>query len=315
MTLSERRIATVLDDTAAGRRLDAWLSERFTYLSRRQWQDAIRAGQIKLNGKPVKASRLLQSGETVTFDANREEPAVTMQYEIIFEDEYLLGIDKGGNLPCHPAGPFFRNTLWYDLCQRYGKVMIVNRLDRETSGVMLVAKNAEACARLTELFSSESLHKQYYAMVHGNFSAPLEARGWLTGDPHSEVRKKRRFVPEKPNDPDKETAVTFFRPLHAGTQYSLIEATPSTGRLHQIRATLCSLGFPLVGDKLYGLDDHFYLRFIDGQLTAADRTRLVIARQALHACKLQFTHPFTGHPLTLVSPLPFDLMGLLTAAD
>jgi len=78
---------------------------------------------------------------------------------------------------------------------------------------------------------------------------------------------------------------------------------------------LCSLGFPLVGDKLYGLDDHFYLRFIDGQLTAADRTRLVIARQALHACKLQFTHPFTGHPLTLVSPLPFDLMGLLTAAD
>jgi len=306
-----RRIASTIDDNAAGQRLDLWLSARFTYLSRNQWQEAIKQGQILLNGRPSKASRLLQSGDTVAFVNDREEPAVEMEYRIIYEDEYLLAVDKGGNLPCHPAGPFFKNTLWYDLCQRYGKVMIVNRLDRETSGVMLAAKSSEACAKLTELFAAENVHKIYDAVVHGAFAAEIRADGWLTNDPGSEVRKKRRFVSTLPEDPDTETSSTLLLPQHKGDAYSLVEARPATGRLHQIRATLCSLGFPLVGDKLYGLDDTLYLRFAAGTLTEEDRAMLVLPRQALHARRLEFRHPFTGRALELETPLPPEMAALV----
>lgn len=315
MDNQERNIATVIDERNAGRRLDVWLSSRFTYLSRRQWQEMIENGKITLNGKPTRCSRVLQAGETVVFTPDQEEPAVEMQYEIVYEDEYFLGIDKGGNLPCHPAGPFFKNTLWYDLSQRYDKVSIVNRLDRETSGIMMVAKTTDACARLTALFNSENIHKKYYAIVHGNFSSEIDADGWLTDDPASEVRKKRRFVTVKPDHGEAETARTSFRPLRSGVSRSLVEAAPSTGRLHQIRATLCSLGYPLLGDKLYGLDDTIYLRFANRTMTDADREKLVLPRQALHACQLQFVHPWSGQPMTLVSPLPFDLMAAATGEE
>ena len=309
MAETERIIESTVDGQDAGQRLDLWLSRRFTYLSRRQWQDAIREGRIRLNGGKTRCSRVLQAGELVAFIPGHAEPNVEMRYEIIYEDDYLYAVDKGGNLPCHPAGPFFRNTLWYDMNRRYGKVFIINRLDRETSGIMLLGKSSEFAAKMSELFQTDAICKKYYAWVYGRFDAPIHAEGFLLDEPTGEVRKKRRFVMAADYGGDGgERAETLLLPVKPGDRYSLVEALPKTGRLHQIRATLCSLGFPLVGDKLYGLDENIYLRFADGVMTEGDRRELVFGRQALHAWSLEFEHPANGARIVLTAPLPPDIV-------
>jgi RluA family pseudouridine synthase len=312
----ERRITTVIDDRAAGKRLDLWLAERFTYLSRNQWQQQIKAEKLLLNGRKTRSSRILQLNEEVTFISDRPEPPVIMEYSVVFEDEHFFVINKGGNLPCHPAGPFFKHTLWYDMTEKYGKVFIANRLDRETSGLMLVGKNAEIATKLAKLFTSRKISKKYQAIVFGQFTDEIIADGYLINDPVSEVRKKRQFVFGQPEPlPDKaESATTRLNPITQFASFSLVEATPTTGRLHQIRATLYSLGYPLVGDKLYGPDDTVYLRLARDEITAADRDRLLLPRQALHATNLEFIHPTTGKAMNFQAPLPSDMQNFIATS-
>lgn len=305
---SERIISSRAGDNAAGQRLDRYLSERFTYRSRKQWQDMIKGGDILLNGAGTRCSRILQGGEEISFVAETEEPPVELEYSIVYEDEFFYAVNKGGNLPCHPAGAYFKNTLWYDMCSKYGKVYVVNRLDRETSGLMLLGKSPEAAAKLSELFAAkDQLSKKYYALVEGEFAEAICASGYLVSDAASEVRKKRRFVSEDDYSGAGESAITNFSPVARGDGISLVEARPETGRLHQIRATLCSLGFPLLGDKLYGLDDTIYIRFSEGRVTEDDFKKLRMRRQALHAYALKFTHPFTGKELEFYAPIPDDM--------
>ncbi len=309
MENEERIITTIIDETAAGQRIDLYLSNRFTYHSRRKWQDVIKAGKILLNGKRTRCSRVLQAGEKVDFIPDVDEPSVEMKYSIVYEDEYFMAINKEGNLPCHPAGPFFKNTLWYDLSRTYEKIGIVNRLDRETSGLLLVGKIPEATKALCDLFiGSHDISKRYYALVFGAFDKEITAEGFLVSDTASEVRKKRRFVMKNDySGDDGESAYTLLRPIKTGGEISLVEALPQTGRLHQIRATLYSLGYPMIGDKLYGPDDTAYIRFARGEMTESDYTMLRMRRQALHAHALEFTHPFTGQPMKLSAPIPDDM--------
>ncbi|MCF6177203.1 MAG: RluA family pseudouridine synthase [Victivallaceae bacterium] len=309
----ERRITTVIDDRAAGKRLDLWLAERFTYLSRNQWQQQIKAEKLLLNDRKTRSSRILQLNEQVTFISDRPEPPIIMEYSVVYEDEHFFVVNKGGNLPCHPAGPFFKHTLWYDMTEKYGKVFIANRLDRETSGLMLVGKNTEIATKLAKLFTSRKISKKYQAIVFGQFTDEIIADGYLIDDPASEVRKKRQFAFEQPEPlSDKaESATTRLNPITQFAGFSLVEAVPTTGRLHQIRATLYSLGYPLVGDKLYGPDDTVYLRLARDEITAADREKLLLPRQALHATNLEFIHPITGKAMNFQAPLPSDMQNFI----
>jgi RluA family pseudouridine synthase len=304
-SLGERRITTVIDDRGVGKRIDHWLTERFTYHSRNQWQQLVKTGKLLLNEKKTRSSRILKLNDQVTFISDKPEPPVIMEYSVIYEDDYFFAVNKGGNLPCHPAGPFFKHTLWYDMTEKYGKVFIVNRLDRETSGIMLVGKSAGTAALLANLFTSRNISKKYLAVVYGQFTDKIIADGWLVTDSESEVRKKRRFVfdLDEHNTDKAEHAVTTLNPIMQSNDYSLVEAVPETGRLHQIRATLYSLGYPLVGDKLYGPDDSIYLRLAGDQITAQDWDKLLLPCQALHAAELVFIHPITGENLRLLAPL------------
>ena len=308
-SLGERRITTVIDNRGVGKRLDLWLTKRFTYLSRNQWQQQIKAGKLLLNERKSRSSRILQLNDQVTFISDRAEPPVIMEYSVLFEDEYFFVVNKGGNLPCHPAGPFFKHTLWYDMTEKYGKVFMANRLDRETSGLMLVGKNAEMATHLAKLFTSRQVTKKYRAIVFGQFTDQIIADGYLIADPASKVRKKRQFVFEHPESlPDKtESAITKLNLIVTLDNFSVVEAVPTTGRLHQIRATLYSLGYPLVGDKLYGPDDTVYLRLARDEITTADRENLLLPRQALHATNLEFIHPITGKAMQFEAPLPQDM--------
>lgn len=305
---SERIIRSNAGPEDEGRRLDLWLSARFSYLSRNQWQQEIQEERIQVNGRKTRSSRVLHVGDEIAFFPADNEPPVVFDYRIVHEDDDLLVIDKGGKLPCHPAGAFFRNTLWYDLSEKYGKVSIVNRLDRETSGLLIAARNPAAAAGLSAQLQDGRMEKSYHALVFGEISVSFSAEGYLSTDPNSAVRKKRCFTPEAPGDVSAEYAYTDFSPVRCADGMTLLLVRPRTGRLHQIRATLCSLGYPMVGDKIYGPDETCYLRFLEDALTEEDMTLLRMPRQALHASGLGFYHPATDEKMTFGSPLPDDFI-------
>ncbi|MBE6375335.1 MAG: hypothetical protein E7050_02615 [Lentisphaerae bacterium] len=307
MDLSRRIIRTSIDWSGNGLTLIDFLSGRFTYRSKEEWITRINSGEITLNNKIVPPETLLVLHDCVEYrPEDIEEPPADLDYRIVFEDDSLLVIDKPGNLCMHPAGPFFKHTLWHLLCSKYGTIHFVNRLDRETSGLLLAVKEPKLAKQLAKSVS----FKRYLAVVHGEFPEELLAEGFLV-DANSVVRKKRKFVSQMPDNPPFESAKTAFVRQKYINGMSLVEATLFTGRMHQIRATLFSLGFPVAGDKLYGPDERFYLKQSSGELSADDRAKLLISRQALHSAELEFIHPQSKEKLVFNSPLPAELQSLL----
>lgn len=308
----ERLATATVGPGEAGLRLDQWLAGRFTYHSRSQWQAAISATRVLVNSQPAKPRMLLRLGDVVLYlPWDHPEPPVHTDTPVLYDDADLLAINKPGDLPCHPGGKYFRHTLWFLWRDRLPDFRLLHRLDRETSGVVLVARTAAAARILSEDFEAGRVHKQYLVLVDGDFPPTLDATGFLGPRAH-QVRKQRWYYPSDPGQG--EAVSTHFECLGQGGGMSLVRARPATGRQHQIRATLCALGFPVVGDKLYGTDPAIYLRFADGLLTDADRQALRLPRQALHAHRLTVPHPTTGQPLTIVAPIPADLAEALAQA-
>ncbi|MDD4817414.1 MAG: RluA family pseudouridine synthase [Victivallaceae bacterium] len=297
--LEHRIVCTKVTDRAGT--LLEFLAGRFTYHSKDEWRDRIISGVITLNGGKTAPDTVPEPGDIIEYHVGElAEPPVDSQYSIVYEDDSLLVVDKSGNLPCHPAGPFYHNTLWFQLMRRYGAIYLVNRLDRETSGLVLAARTSQAAAFYAKQLPQ--MEKTYTALVYGDFASERDADGFIEYDPESTVRKKRRFV-AAPSSPSAQTAKTKLRPLARTTEFSLVEAILATGRTHQIRATLFSLGFPLVGDKLYGPDDTIFLRNRTDELTTEDRKKLILPRQALHARKLTLRNT-AGKRLSFESPAP-----------
>lgn len=295
-----------------------YLSGRFTYRDAESWTEEIAAGRIIVNGATATKATVLCCGDEMEYlPEARPEPEVDETVTVVHEDDDFLALCKSGNLPCHPAGIFFNRTLWAML--KEGRVQdvlpleeihFVNRLDRETSGLVLVAKNKRAAKMAAHAMARDEACKEYWVVVEGDFPDELTADGWLWQDERSVVKKKRRFGTEKTDGAiDAETAVTSFRCLRRGNGMSLLQATLGTGRTHQIRATLCSLGYPVVGDKLYGVEEGMYLRFVNGCLSEEDSRRLRIGRQALHAWHLRLPLP-NGRILDLRTDEP-DFVGIL----
>ena len=327
-------------ETADGTAVADFLAERFPYHDRAGWCDRIGAGTVTINEKPCVSETSLRTGDRLSYEPDsRPEPPVDFNIGIISDDDDLLLVNKSGNLPCHPGGRYFNHTLWAWLKKEQGLAdfTFVNRIDRETSGLVVIAKNFAASENCRKQFSSRKVVKRYKALVESaDFPAELETAGWLLADTESAIRKKRKFVqivpdgravcPRPPHAPilaegrtagtavptnDAEWAETKFRLIKQCGELALIEAEPHTGRLHQIRATLLALGTPIVGDKLYGVDETLFLRFCKDTLTDADRARLRMDRQALHAAGLSFHHPKFGRPVAVDLDLPEDMQQLL----
>lgn len=306
-------------DKDAGKRLSIFLASRFTYHSEPEWVMRIADGRVSVNDKRCAADALLRTGDTIGYDASDiPEPPVDTDVVAVLNDPLILAVNKPGNLPCHPGGRYFNHTLWALVKERFGlsDPVLINRIDRETSGLVLIGKTPAAANNLGKQFASHAVVKRYTVFVEGLFPAVLNAEGWLVPDRSSVIRKKRRFIPAAkgcpPPEPDAEWAETTFEPERTCEGFTAVRATPRTGRLHQIRATLLSSGFPVVGDKVYGVDDTLFLRFCADALTDADRARLRLRRQALHAGYLKFRHPRFGVPTELAVDLPPDMAELLS---
>lgn len=316
----KRRAETRISEAEAGRELLPWLVERFTYLDDSGWRRMIEEGRLRLDGQAADAGSILEAGALLRFEAPPlEEPPVDARFRVVHEEEALLVVDKPGDLPCHPGGRYFNHSLWALLRPRWPEARIVTRLDRETSGLVLVALGAAEAARLGALSAEGRIRKDYLALVRGAFPEKLAAAGWLVPDRESRIRKRRRFQPgeagAKP-EPEAEACSTMLRLIGAREvagfgRLSLVAARLETGRTHQIRATLSSLGFPLLGDLVYGEDEGAFLRFIEEGEKGSTGARvpreggLGFARQALHAWRLELPRK-EGGALILAAPPPED---------
>ena len=309
--LARRQLYSHVPEAEDGTALPDYLAAHFSRFDRAGWIQAIEAGLVTVNDRPSLPNRNVKRHDRVGYyPPETPEPEAALHYDIIFEDSDFLVIDKPGNLCMHPTGPFFRHTLWHLVGSKYGEIRFVHRLDRETSGLVIAARTRRAAAAMDN--GNTPVHKEYLALVTGDFRGRFHAEGYLIHDRTSTVRKKKRFIiadsPEADSmhlDPTAETAVTdLIEEYHIPPDMTLVRAVLGTGRQHQVRATLFSLGFPLAGDKLYGPDEGLFLKIATQNLSEDDLKKLRFSRQALHAAVLEFRHPFTSELLRFESPFP-----------
>jgi len=287
-----------------------WIAGRYTYHSLEKWKQYINDERIQINNHKAVPGTVLSSGDVVTYYPEPViEPSINRDYKVVHEDDDLLVINKPSDLPCHPGGVYYENTLWYILKQKYGYLSLINRLDRETSGIMLIAKNKASASFYFNKMMKREIEKEYLVLVHGLFDDDIDGKGWLIKDSNSKIRKKRKFIldvnavsEDGKGDPDREFSHSNFTAIKSDETYTLLHCKIYTGRTHQIRATICSLGYPVVGDKIYGLDDSYFFKFINDTLTIDEWTRLVIANQALHSFKTTVPMLDGGSQLFTASP-------------
>ena len=245
--------------------------------------------------------------------------AVEPDFRVLYEDDGVLVADKAAPLLTHPTGDKNEPTLWHGVRELLayelatgGQVSFINRLDRETSGITLIAKTAEAASSLGKAMQERMLHKEYYAVVQG---MPLWLRA-VNEEPilrMEDVAATRIHVRQCCHPSGKPCFTEFVRLEQGNNDCCLVHCIPHTGRMHQIRVHLAYLGHPIVGDKIYGGDESCYLDFMEQGWTPALAARLRLPRHALHACKLTF--PWRGDTITVESPLPSDMRELLQEAD
>jgi len=236
-----------------------------------------------------------------------EEPPVPLHFEVVYEDDDVLGIDKPSGLPMHPTATYHRHTLTFLLREKYGDKPphIAHRLDRETSGVVVCGKNLPAERGLKRAFEDRKVEKTYLAIVRGEV---LEDEGHVDL-PMAPVREGLHVMMEIRDDAP--PARTRWVVLERARDHTLLSLHPKTGRQHQLRVHLAAVGHPIVGDKLYGPErEKPFLDFIETGMTEALEARLGHHRQALHAHSVTVAHPGRDEPLTIEAPLSPDLEAL-----
>jgi 23S rRNA pseudouridine1911/1915/1917 synthase len=292
-----------------GWRLDRFLCDQIPRLSRTRVHRIIREEALWPGGCSLKPSRRVRRGEVVVLHRQpRPEPEAPQEFAIIHQDDDLLILDKPAGLPVHPSARYHLNTLTTLLRRRYGEARprITHRLDRETSGLLVCAWTKEAERAVKVQFQERVVHKEYLAIVQGRPPfTELVLDQPLGPALNSEVRV--RMGPR--DDELGQTASTKFRVVQRWATGALVAAEPLTGRQHQIRAHLAELGYPVVGDKIYGVDERLFIDFVesDGMLSDEDWDRLELYRHALHAHRVTFRHPRSGKEVQFSCPLPSDL--------
>ena len=294
----------VVPAECGGWRLDHFLKRRIGRLSRTRIQSILRDQIFFSDGRTVRPAAAVRAGETILLRRPAPiEPDVPRRFDVLYQDDAVLVIDKPAGLPMHTTAKFWRNTLTALLRERYPDeaMEVAHRIDRETSGVLVIARGREVASFLTQAFARRAVQKTYLALVKGH---PPDA-GRI--DQPIKLLDTKSHVMMGPA-PDGLAAVTGFRVVRRFAGHALCEAHPETGRQHQIRVHFQTLGHPIVGDKLYGASEALFMRACDEGVTPELLAAFDgLPRHALHAHRLTFPHPRSRQPLTVESPLPADL--------
>jgi 23S rRNA pseudouridine1911/1915/1917 synthase len=286
---------------AAGKRLDRYLADLGGIGSRAAAERIFENGPVQVDGRPRPKSHRLDGGEELEFELPEEEPttltAEQRDFPTPYADEHLLVVDKPAGVVVHPAPGHARGTLVHGLLEAGAeggdeeRPGIVHRLDRDTSGLLVVARSDEAHARLQELIREREVTREYLALVVGR---PRSRSGTIDApigrDRHDRLRHS--LDTDSPRE-----AVTHFEVVELLPRHALLRVRLETGRTHQIRVHLAAIELPVAGDPLYGRPNE-----------------LGLERQFLHATRLAFVHPFTGEQVDVESPLPDDLAAALDRA-
>ncbi|HVV82832.1 MAG TPA: RluA family pseudouridine synthase [Kofleriaceae bacterium] len=350
----ERRF-TVAEDFV-GYRLDHYLKRMIPRLSRTRIQAVIASQLVRADGRPARASTSVGLGdEYVLRRPARAEPPCPRTFTVLYRDDEAMVVDKPAGLPVHASAKFYFNTLTRVVEERFPGEgwQICHRLDRETSGTLVLARGRAAAAALKGAFERKRADKTYLAIVHGDppwpgaaASSPSPAPGATAtaagttaaadtadadadadtdltlsfplrlarpGDPSLLPGVRMLVDPGGPDSPDALPSITRVRVLARVPGYALVRCHLVTGRQHQIRAHLAHAGFPIVGDKLYGHGERTFMAFCDRGLTRELALRFELPRHALHAHRIRIPHPSSGATLDVTAPLAWDLSAFLAA--
>ena len=312
---ASRHLTLQVGSSIKERRVDKYLHSRFSDFSRVMIQDIIKAGGVKVNGKAVKPSFKLSPGDKIEMKLpelpSKDIPPENIPLNIIYEDSDLIILNKPPDMIVHPARGNTHGTLVNALAFHCDKLSsglgefrpgIVHRLDKNTTGVMVVAKNDIAQWKIAKQFDRRQVKKTYLAVVHGTpelkadrISAPLGI--------HPKIREKYAIRSEIGKE-----AITFYEVLERFRGFSLLRLTPKTGRTHQIRVHLSYIKHPIVGDDMYSGKFIYPWQLKDAEPAVEDP---IISRCALHASTLEFKHPTNNEPIKFEAPLPEDMQKLL----
>lgn len=255
-----------------------------------------------LCGSRVTVRAILHEGDRLSLALEDEKSSdgilpVCLPLDILFEDRWLIAVNKPPKMPTHPSHGHFDDTLANSLAYYFSQkgqnfvFRAINRLDRDTSGVVLIAKDGQTAAKLAGQMESGGIRKRYLALICGILEPPCgRIENYIRRVADSIITREATEVPL----PDASRAITVYQRLATGMNHTLVSACPITGRTHQLRVHFSHLGHPIVGDTLYGKPDDF------------------MGRQALHAHTLTFTHPVTGEKMRLVAPPPSDFVTICT---
>jgi len=288
----------------SGKRLDHFLHERLPEHSRSRLQQWIESGRVLVDGAAEKRSYTLNGSERIHVEPAERPPlrAVPedLPLEVLYEDEDVIAINKAAGMVVHAGAGRHEGTLVNALLHRFGTLSgvgdplrpgIVHRLDRLTSGVLLIARSDAAHRELARQFSGREVEKVYLALVHGRIKADQgRITTPITRDPRQRLRMTSKLAHGR-------SAVTEYRVLKRFEKFTFLEVKIHTGRTHQIRVHMASLGHPVAGDKLYGAPAS------------------ALGRYFLHAHQISFTRPASGERITVTAPLPDDLQSYLDGLD
>ncbi|MFT4570981.1 MAG: 23S rRNA pseudouridine1911/1915/1917 synthase [Hyphomicrobiaceae bacterium] len=308
--MADAELRLVVPESAVGGRLDTWLAAQDSAPTRSQIKRAVREGRLSVDGAAGRLSLRLRGGEVVELSAGQGKQmsgdvvAQDIPLTILFEDEHIVAVDKAHGMVVHPAVGNPDGTLVNAVLGRYGpaglpgeshRVGIVHRLDRDTSGVILVARTVEAHEALSRQFRERTISKTYLALVRGNVAEAGQVDAPIGRHPRDRKKMSTAATVSR-------AAVTDYTPLERFGAATWLEARPLTGRTHQIRVHLASRGWPIVGDPIYGSRPRAS-RTGGGRVIAAVGA---VPRLALHAAAIEFDHP-SGERLKIEAPLPADL--------
>jgi len=320
-----------VDSYRSGWTIVAFLAHRFPYHTAEGWTKRVEDQWVRVNGRTVTVLEPVQKNDAVEYTIWHAEPPVDDRYEVLFEDEHYLAVSKSGNIPVHACGIYIVNTLIGRLRADYGpKINLAHRLDRETSGVVMLAKHRVANRLLAGMFERGEVEKKYLGVVNGRVMLPdgtaiidapiakVDARFQYPVEyEYGKANDRATYLPKRIVAEGGKPSCTRIEVLghtaRDGREFTTLRVTPEQGRTNQIRVHLAHIGHPIVGDKIYSLIGDLHDEVLRDGLTPRVREALVLERHALHCEALVFVHPLAPETLTIKAPVPSDLMTLISA--